>query len=331
MSTNDKRNLNDQEIDLSVVSEKIGLFFQGVKGLIFNSIQFIFKHIIILGILFFLGLGLGIYFDKTQKIYDHEVIVQPNFGSTDYLYSKVKLLSSKIEERDTLFLKAIGIKEPSSLIKIKIEPVIDIYRFITSGNKDRNEQNFELLKLIAEDGDMKKIMKEKETSKNYSFHAISVTTNKLSNRKDVIEPLLAYLNNSSYFNEIKRVYMKNAQDKIIRNNQIIAQIDGFLSNYTQADSSTKSDKLVYYNENTQLNDVIQTKNQLISEIGGLQLDLVNINKVVKESSTTLNVKNTESLSSKKKMILPILFVFLYLLLYFFVSFYKKQVLKNKLS
>ncbi len=328
MNTNEKRNLDDQEIDLSVISNKIGNLFQDMNTAIFKFMQFILKNIVILGILFVIGFGLGMYSDKTNKIYDHEIIVEPNFGSTDYLYSKVELLASKIRQKDTLFLKAIGINNPSTLVKIKIEPVVDIYKFISGSDKDRNEQNFELLKLMAEDGDMAKIVEEKTTSKNYAFHVISFTTKQLTNRKDIIEPLLKYFNNSAYFDQIKNVYIQNHKTKIIRNNEIIAQIDGFLNNYTKDEGSAKSDKLVYYKENTQLNEVIQTKNNLIAEIGRLQLDLVHIDKVLKDSSATMNIQNTKSITGKLKLILPFVFILIYLLLYLFVKFYKTQAAKH---
>lgn len=329
MSTNDNRNLDDQEIDLAMLSEKIKGLFGRINKALFLAIRFVINHIVILGLLFIIGIGAGMYLDKSKKIYDHKIILQPNFNSTDYLYSKVELLTAKINQGDTLFLKKIGIENPSTLLKINIEPVIDIYKFISGGDKDQNEQNFELLRLLAEDGDMKKIVKEKETSKNYGFHMISFTTDKLTNRKDIVEPLLKYLNNSTYFNQIKNVYIQNAQTKIVRDNEIIAQIDGFLSNYTKSDNTPKSDKLVYYNENTQLNDVIQTKNNLISEIGALQLDLVNISTIIRESSTTLNIKNTQSFRSKLKLILPVLFIFLYIFVNLFINFYKTQAAKFK--
>lgn len=332
MNNNDKSNLDNQEIDLSVLSKKIGDFFQSINKTIYKTIQFMIKKIIIIGVLFILGIGLGIYLDKTQKIYNHEIIVQPNFGSTDYLYSKVGLLASKIKEQDTVFLKSIGIKNPSNLLRIEIRPIVDIYKFISGNNAGVNEQNFELLKLMAEDGDMKKIVEEETTSKNYAFHQINFKTNKLVNRKDIIEPLLQYLNSSKYFNQIKGGYIKNSLIKINRNNEIITQIDGFLNSFSSVIAgNTKSDKLVYYNENTQLNDVIQTKNGLIAEIGKLQIDLISVDEIIKECSSTSNIQNTKSINGKLKLVLPILFVSLYLLLYLFIHFYKTQSQKYKES
>ena len=67
-------------------------------------------------ILFLIGAGLGYYLDKTTNVYDHQLIVTPNFGSSDYLYAKVEQLNAKIKEEDTLFLKAIGI--PTSMFTV---------------------------------------------------------------------------------------------------------------------------------------------------------------------------------------------------------------------
>ena len=51
---------------------------------------------------------------------------------------------------------------------------------------------------------------------------------------------------------------------------------------TTANGSQKSDKLVYYNENSQLNEVIKTKDALINEQGGHRIELVNFDKIIKK-------------------------------------------------
>ena len=81
------------------------------------------RNIVWVGILFVLGVGLGFYLDKTTKVYEHQIIVTPNFGSNSYLYSKVNLLKSKIAEEDTVFLKNIGFKNVKDISKIEIKPI----------------------------------------------------------------------------------------------------------------------------------------------------------------------------------------------------------------
>ena len=118
---------------------------------------------------------------------------------------------------------------------------------------------------------------------------------------------------------------------MIQNDTIIAQINGVLSGFSNTAKGTKSNNLVYYNENIQLNDIIKTKESLINEQGFLRVDLVGLNRIVKENSSILNIENNTSINGKLKFILPILFVCIFILIRFFVAFYRKQSVKANLT
>lgn len=325
--SNSPQNPNDQEIDLSQLSKKIGDKIQSFVDWLFSGILFIRKNIVVIGVLFVLGAGMGFFFDIKTKIYNHEIIVSPNFGSTDYLYSKIFLIDSKIKEGDTVFLKQIGIKNPKRFQKIEIEPIPDIYRFING-----SEQNFEMIKLMAEDGDLKKIVDDNLTSKNYPFHMISFTTQDKTSEKTTLEPILDYLNQNEYYQKVQKENLNNIQIKIKENDSIIAQINDVMQQFSKAvGSNQKSDKLVYYNENTQLNEVLKTKEALINEQGSKRLELVSSDKIIKETSHILNVKDTKATKGKMKFILPILFVGLFVFFSKLKKFYKKQLAKSNLA
>ena len=323
MSTSTQNNDN-QEIDLSQIAKKIGNFFEGISTKIFKVFLFFKRNILWVGILFILGVSLGLYMDKTTKVYDNEIIVSSNFGSIDYLYAKVELISSKINDGDTIFLKeVVGIKEPKKLKKIAIEPITDVYKFINNSDK-----NFEFVKLLAEDGDIKKIVNENLTSKNYPYHLISYTTDKETSNEKTVQPLLKYLNDSDYYSLIQKEYLNNVKIKMVENDSIISQINGLLNAFSSnTNSSQKSDKLVYYNENSQLNEVIKTKEILVNEQGINRISLVNFDKVVKESSITLNIKNTKAVNGKMKFVLPLFFILIFVIAGVLKSFYKSQMAK----
>lgn len=323
MSTKSQNNDN-QEIDLSQISKKIGDFFENISTSIFKVILFFKRNIFWVAILFVLGIGLGFYLDRTSKVYDNEIIVTPNFNSNDYLYSKVDLVSSKIKDGDTVFLKSIGLKNPSKLIKIELEPIVDIYKFI-----DNKATNFELIKLMAEDGEISKIVKDNMTSKNYPFHSLKLTTIKALPTDNIVDPLLKYLNSSEYFKTNQKVYLNNVKVKMAENDSIISQINGVLNNIVNTTGSTKSNSLVYYNDNMQLNDIIKTKDALINEQGTHRLELINFDKIIKDISIVTNVKNSQGTNGKMKLILPFLFIFLFVFVKVFTSFYKKQSAKLK--
>ncbi|MFV7236219.1 hypothetical protein [Flavobacterium sp. ZB4R12] len=88
MNKNVPNNLEDQEIDLSQISKKIRSLLQRFNTFLFRCIQFFVKNGIVVSILLIVGVGLGLFLDQTEKNYEHQIIVAPNFKSTDYLYSK---------------------------------------------------------------------------------------------------------------------------------------------------------------------------------------------------------------------------------------------------
>lgn len=321
---NSPQNNDSQEIDLSQISRKIGVFFDGIIFNIFRIIFFLKRNIVLVGILLVLGAGLGYFLDKTNKNYQNQIVVIPNFDSVDYLYSKIELINSKVKEGDTIFLKnVVGIKNPKKLGLIEIKPITDVYKFI----KDK-DNNFEMIKLMAEDGDIKKIIEENVTSKNYPYHLITFFTSEETSLDKTINPILNYLNQSDYYAKIQKEYVNNVKVKMIENDTIIKQIDGFLNSLSKSiNSSQKSDKLVYYNENSQLNDVIKTKDQLVYEQGSHRLELVNLDKIIKDSSVTINSKNNTGLNGKMKFIIPLFFILILILLKVFRKVYQKQLSK----
>ena len=332
MSTNNS-NIQDQEIDLSLISKKIGSFFDGISASIFRGILFLRNNIIIIGVLFIIGAGLGYYLDKTSNTYDHEIIVTPNFGSTDYLYAKIDLLKSRISQGDSVFLKSIGIKDPSKISLIEVNPIIDIYSFVNNNtamaSNAQNTQNFELVKLLSEDGDINKVIKDKLTSKNYAHHTIHITTDGYATNQNVIDPILIYLNKNEYYQDMQKTVSDNIKIKMTQNQIIINQINELLNQFSSTTSNNqKSDKLVYYNENTQLNEIINTKNSLIGELGTQRLELINVTDIVKKNSSVINLKNNKGINNKLKLIFPFLFVFGFFATSIFFSFYKKQASKT---
>ena len=319
-----------QEIDLTMISNKIKGFNDRIGMSIYNYILFFKRNILIVGFLIIVGTSLGIYLDFNNEKYDSKIIVRPNFGSTDYLYSKIELLNSKIKNKDTIFLNSIGIENPEDLIKIEIEPVVDIYSLVNYNEKNasvtNNTQNFELLKLLSEDGDINKVIKDKTTSKNYYSHTILLITKGFATEEKTIKPILDYLNNNSYFDKLKNIYIDNVNINIKKNEEMIVQINTLLEKFSTA-SGQKSDKLVFYNENTELNEVLKTKQALIYEIGTKKEQLVNYENTIKKNSSILNIKNTDSINGKLKLFLPLILIFGFVFFRGLSNFYKIQSIK----
>jgi hypothetical protein len=321
MSDNRPLNSSDQEVDLSQIFTKMGLFVDRVFLRLFEGFLFLKRNVLVLVVLLVLGAGLGFFLDKSRTAYDHQIIVMPNFGSTDYLYGKVALLNAKIKENDSLFLQKIGFNSAVKLRNIEVAPVIDVYKFV--GN---DEQRLELVKLMADEGGAAKSVENELTSKNYPFHELSISTAKKVGQDDFVKPLLAYLNDSKYFSDIQKESLNNLEMTRKENDSILKQINSLLNNFSKNQKGPSS-SLVYYNENTQLNDLIKNKEAIIKQQGNNRLEKINFERVIKEVSLVTNIKNVKSINGKLKFLAPLLFVGLFIFGSLFVRFYQKLKVK----
>ena len=312
MSTNSQ----EQEIDLSQIGKSISKVFQKGINKCFDLLFFIQKKLVIVFVLFVIGGGLGFYLDKEPN-YTSGIVVIPNFGSQEYLYDKINLISLKLKEKDQTFFTKIGIKNIKDFISIKIQPINGIYNFI---NSESQKNNFELVKLMAEDGDLEKIIEDNTTSKNYYLHAINIKTAIAYNQKDLIDPIVNYLQQSDYFIKLQKIQQNNLEEKITANTSIINQIDQIVLSLSQ----NKTGSSVSISENTGLSDLIQKKDNLIIENQKLATNRLEFEKIIKDQNIVSNQINTSGANNKMKFILPLLFVLFYLVSYWFSKTYKQQ-------
>ena len=323
-------NSDNQEIDLSMISNKFKDFFDGFASSIFRSILFFKTNLVRISILAAIGIGAGVYLDETNKSYNSEIIVTPNMGGTDYLYSKIDFLSAKLKEKDTIFFKNLGIKNLSYIKTIKIEPILDIYSFVnnsTSAANAENTQNFELVKLLAEDGSLKDVIKDKLTSKNYPNHKIQIATSEIISKEGLINPIMKFLNTDEYYNKILKISIESVKIKMKKDEQEIVQIDSILRFMTYNLGKNKNQNLIYNNENNQINPLFDLKNSLINDIAGHKINLENLKLFIRDTSTITNVLNTKLLNNKLKFFLPLFLIFGFIFINLFLKFYKKQSLK----
>jgi len=330
MSVNNKQNNIPEEIDLGIFFLKINKFFSNFPFAVFKGIVFIKNNFIIILILFVLGSGLASFIDKYDSTYDNQIIVTPNLSSVDYLYNKIDLLSSKLKENDKVFFKSIGVNS-EIISSIEIEPIIDVYSFINDSKpvvNVQNTQNFELVKLLSESGDINKVIKDKTTSKNYPNHLIHILTTDQIKNEEIVKPILNFLNTDEYLNQLLKISRENINIKIKKNEQIIAQTDSLLHAITKnLSNNQKSFNLVYSNEDNHFNLLFETKNNLEYEIAEKRIEAINYKKVINDISTVTNIKSTKGVKGKMKLILPILPILIFISIRLFLSFYKIQSAK----
>jgi hypothetical protein len=316
MSTNSQ----DQEIDLGQIGKGIKNFFNGIVNSIFDFIFFIKKKIVIIGVLFVIGVIIAFLVDS--KTYNHEVSVIPNFGSNEYLYKKIEQIDTKLREEDDVFFKELGIKNHKDIISVEIEAFPAIYNFVN--NRDQ-QNNFELIKLMAEDGNIDKIMLDEITSKNYYLHKISIHTKGMYKKEEFILPLLNYLNSNPYFEVQQKVYQKNLADKITLNDSLINQIDKLIVLL----SSNNSSGTISISEKNSIPELVEKKDRLVSEKHYLLTNVNIFDKIIKEESSIINIRDYKPLLLNSKILFPLILILMYLILYSLLNTYKNQETRIK--
>ncbi len=309
--------LKDQEIDLSQIGKGITNFFKSSVNKAFDFLFFLIKRKFIIIGLFILGVILGYIFDSKEN-YQTNMNLIPNFLSNEYLYDKAGLLEEKAKRGDYKFFESIGIKNGKSIIKIELEPIPLVYDFIT--RKETGNQNFEMIKLMAEDGDLKKILEDETTSKNYFVHKLTIKTSSKFGYKDLCEPILKYLNDNDYFSKQRLVNMQYTKNKIILNNSLLKQVDDIIVQLTKSSGGTN----VTISGKSNISDLIEKKDGIIKETQYLRT-LENIyDSTIKAESVLNSISYKDPIYLRLKFILPLLFISLYLLGYLFVNTYNSQ-------
>src|SRR5690554_1660503 len=128
---------SSEEVDLGYLFKSVGDFFRKLVKLFFLVIGFFKKYLLIIIGIIILGIILGYFIDKNSKsVYENRLIVIPNFESVEYLYDKIDEVNFKIQSGDSLYLKSIFGDNYTSVRKIEIEPIIDIYNFTTESREN---------------------------------------------------------------------------------------------------------------------------------------------------------------------------------------------------
>ncbi len=304
MEKNMENNGQSEEIDLGYFFGQIGYFFRKcVKGL-FMVLAFYIKYVIITIILIIVGFLLGFYLDETaKKSYINEVIVIPNFESADYLYSKVEEMNSKIQLDDKDYLKDILGKNNELLKDIKIEPIIDIYRYIS-----QSDINLRIFEALSENQEMDEFLENMTTAKHYKYHKMTFST-RGENPEAIINAVLENFNQNAHFKKYQIVGIENTQFRIQENSQMIAQVDSIIKASISLEKIGNGQSVVI-NDNSW--DRILAKKQEFLKIR-LQLlqQQIDQQNIIKKVSYSYNITAKGDIRISRKILYPLLLILLF--------------------
>ncbi len=268
------------EIDLGQLFKMIGRGFDRVFKAFLRVFLYVKRKAVWLIGAIIIGLAIGYFLNEyVDKQLKTEVIVKPNFESKDYLYDIIEEIQANIVARDTQFLDKLGVDLAEVQgFGVSIEP-------IEKKNEDQEEikeQNtyLEILQNFKDQEFISEVIRSEILDKTVLTHRITFLHKNPFNGQQVVGKIMDYINANPYFLDMRAVYVKNAEDRIVRNKELIAQIDGLVQNYSQKlgqpDSGGTRPGMLSLNaeESFDITGLLGLKNALVKQIGDKQIELV---------------------------------------------------------
>lgn len=295
-------NSSQQEIDLYFIWKNLIGFLDKIILLFVRAIRFLIRNIFIILAILLIGAGIGYFIDsKKENVYKHEVILAPNFGSSTFLYENIKNIS---------------FEENSSIVNISIEPIIDIYDFLSS-----TSTTLRIAEFMSENN--VNILTHKQgnqTEKIYRYHLLTFFTNQKDINGEIIDEFLSELNKEEYFLKRQKIEQENTTREIQESLTSIQNINAIfdrLSNPSKIEEKRDLNIEMY----PEINGLLYSKQSTIEKLNKLKIFQLEQSKIFYDVSKTSNIK-TSSISNM--FVLPLLSVFLYVLLIGIIKMYRRR-------
>jgi hypothetical protein len=312
---------NQEEIDLFAVLKRLNKVYQGFLASIYRGIRFVIRNWIVLTILIVGGYLLGGVWQRSiPSTKESVMIVQNNFDSSNYVYNAIEMLNIKYGQRDSNFLSKYNfdVEEPE-LFSIEIEAIVNIFELLEKQEtNDRNLESYLSRVGFEEDPLISDIY-----TPEYMYHRITINSHK-SNLK-TINKVLDYLNSNEIYNKTKEIIVEETKLRIQRNDTSIKYIDDVfieLAGKNEEDGKQTGEVNFKVQQHDNLHHLMEKKREIIQENEMLKKELIKYDNVV----TLINEPNfygTTTFTDKKKILLPLLLVFLFVGFFVVRNMYRK--------
>lgn len=312
MSNTPVTNNQQEEIDLGYLLNKISQMFKKAVKIFFELIGFVLKFKFIILTLLIIAIAYGYYKDlNSDTVYDNKAIVIPNFESVDYMYAKVEALKAKVQNRDTVFLKQILDTNYRKLRKIELEPIVDLYNFIS-----KSRENIDIFRIFISSQDIGEYLEEYSNSKYYKYHTLNLKIRGEEGAEIIFEKVMDYLNDNEHYSNYGIAHRENLDLQIKEYDNMIKQFDSLIASMSGTNYN-KSNQGVAMFDYTNLHLLFERKRDMMKEKLEAEKKLTDYVDTIKLVGVEYNLETETKLSSKIKY--P-LYVFIAIILLFFAQY-----------
>ncbi len=304
----------DDEIDLGQIIQSFKKGFNNLFKSFLRVFLYIKRNAIKLGILIVVGLLIGLGLNTiVQKQLKTEVIVKPNLESKVYLYDIVNSISANLEANDTLFFGALDIDvDDLKGFEMEIEPIE------AAEVTDINDEikYLELLEKFREEEGILEVVRNEILNKTNLQHRIIFYYKDAEAGRDISGKLINYINSNEYYNELLALQVTNAKERIVKNSDLVGQIDRLIAGYSgqlEKDKAVEGTLVLSETEKLDVPALLMLKDELI---GGIEMKKLQIQEQ-KQAIRIISFGDTQhmqkTLFANVIILVPLLLVLAYLL------------------
>ena len=306
---------NKDELDLLKIIQIFKNIFKKWLLLFFNALDFITRNWkTVLGLIL-LGLVLGYFTQNNNKpLQKATVLLRVNFDAVNYLYSEVELFNEKIKEKDSLFFTKIGFNINSLEVKdMELTPLINLKDIV-----DKYEQTYRNLDGLLQNLDFEdnEINVSETFTTEYKYHNLEFSL--LSNaNEETIPKIINFFNNDELLRKVRNVGIKNMEDRIISNENVISQIDTVIKLYSKNESlSSPSNQTFVVDKNFNIHGILNKKTELLLDNEKIREELVVSDNIIVMMNEPRLLNEKPGILGNKFIFYPFVFVLGFLLLAF---------------
>lgn len=294
-------NPSQQDVDLYFIWKNFMGFIEKIILLFIRVFRFLIRNIFVILALLAVGAVIGYFLDSNKTAhYKHEVILVPNFGSSTFLYEKVKNIS---------------FEEDSNITGVNIEPIIDIYDFLSS-----KSENLKIIDFMSQNNvSFTEHKPGNQTEKIYKYHLLTLFSNTEDVNGNIINSFLADLNQEKYFLERQTIEQHSTAREIEESLTSIQNINAVFQRLANSSKSGEKSELniEMYPE---INGLLYSKDNLIKRLNELEIAQVEQTKIFYDATKITNIK-ADSMSMM--IILPFVLLLAFIALAIMIKTYKR--------
>ncbi len=320
----------EEEIDLSVILKTFKKIFIWCLELFLSVLTFYKKKALLFIGIIVLGVVIGYFLDKrAPKQYYQEIIIEPNVGSTSYIYNSIDIINSNLNNDNFIQKLNLTREQLIAFEKVQIEPIIQS-RDVLDILQDKYEDKNRAYNILFDFNN--KILEDEKYIDFYKRHKITFKFNQKDSSNIIKNQFFKYILNNEYYKEKINFLLREIERKVKLNRKSLEFIDYYLiniNNNLKVNKTLSSREIINLNlvsDNIDFSSLLEYKNNIMDMIENDNHFKFFESKIFNIIIDTDLLEEKKSLIDKKIITIPIFIFIVISTLFFMIYNFRKLIL-----